>query len=78
MQKKKHTLILVQKAGDNEHEGLRRQFPLWTYGPHSQFSSVQFSSFAQSYPTLRNPVNCSTPGLPVHHQLPESTQTNVH
>ena len=46
MQKKKHTLILVQKAGDNEHEGLRRQFPLWTYGPHSQFSSVQFSSFA--------------------------------
>ena len=40
--------------------------------------SVQFSSVAQSYPTLCDPVNCSTPGLPVHHQLPESTQTHVH
>ena len=34
-----------------------------------------FSSVAQSCPTLRNPVNCSTPGLPVHHHLPEFTQT---
>ena len=41
-------------------------------------SSVQFSSVAQSCPTLCNPMNCSTPGLPVHHQLPESTQTHVH
>ena len=40
--------------------------------------SVQFSSATQSCPTLCNPVNCRTPGLPVHHQLPESTQTNVH
>ena len=40
--------------------------------------SVQFSSVAQSYPTLCDPVNCSTPGLPVHHQLPESTQTHDH
>ena len=38
-------------------------------------SSVQFSSVAQSCPTLCNPMNCSTPGLPVHHQLPEFTQT---
>ena len=37
----------------------------------SSFSSVQFSSVAQSCPTLCNPMNCSTPGLPVHHQLPE-------
>ena len=40
------------------------------------FSSVQFS--AQSCPTLCNPMNRSTPGHPVHHQLPEFTQTHVH
>ena len=39
--------------------------------------SNQFSSVAQSCPTLWDPKNCSTPGLPVHHQLPESTQTHV-
>ena len=42
------------------------------------FSSVQFSSVAQSCPTLCDPMNRSTPGLPVHHQLPEFTQTHVH
>ena len=41
-------------------------------------SSVQFSSIIQSCLTLCNPMNRSTPGLPVLHQLPESTQTNVH
>ena len=40
--------------------------------------SVQFSSVAQSCPTLCDPVNHNTPGLPVHHQLLESTQTHVH
>ena len=40
--------------------------------------SVQFSSVAQSSTTLCDPMNCSTPGLPVHHQLPEFTQTHVH
>ena len=40
--------------------------------------SVQFSSVAQLCPTLCDPMNRSTPGLPVHHQLPESTQTHVH
>ena len=35
---------------------------------------IQFSSVAQSYPTLCNPMNRSTPGLPVHHQLPEFTR----
>ena len=40
--------------------------------------SVQFSLVAQSCPTLCNPMNRSTPGLPVHHQLPEFTQTHVH
>ena len=42
------------------------------------FSSVQFSSVAQLCPTLWDPMNCSTPGLPVHHQLSESTQTHIH
>ena len=40
--------------------------------------SVQFSSVAQSCLTLFEPMNHSTPGLPVHHQLPEYTQTHVH
>ena len=39
--------------------------------------SFQFSSVAQSCLTLCNPVNCSTPGLPVHHQLPESAQIEM-
>ena len=41
-------------------------------------SSVQFSSVTQSCPTLCDPMNPSMPGLPVHHQLPEFTQTHVH
>ena len=41
-------------------------------------SSVQFSSVAQSCPILCNPMNCSMPGLPVHHQLLEFIQTHVH
>ena len=43
------------------------------WGVHTQFSSV-----TQSCLILCNPMNCSMPGLPVHHQLPESTQTHVH
>ena len=39
---------------------------------------IQFSSVAQSWWNLWNPMNRSTPGLPVHHQIPESTQTHVH
>ena len=47
---------------------------------HSFFcrGSVQFSSVTQSCPTLYDPMNRSTPGLPVHHQLPEFTQTHAH
>ena len=40
--------------------------------------SIQFSSVAQSCPTPCDPMDCSTPGLPVHHQLLEFTQTHVH
>ena len=39
---------------------------------------LQIRSVSQSYPTLWDPMNCSTPGLPVHHQLPEFTQTLIH
>ena len=42
------------------------------------YRSDQIRSVAQSCLTLCNPMNCSTPGLPVHHQLPEFTQTHVH
>ena len=42
------------------------------------FSSVQFSSVAQLYLTLCDHMDCSMPGIPVHHQLPEFTQTHVH
>ena len=49
----------------------------WDITSH-QSESVQFSSVTQSCPTLCDPMNHSTPGLPVHHQLPEFTQTHVH
>ena len=42
------------------------------------FSEIQFSSFSQSCPTLCDPMNCSKPGLPVYHNLPEFTQTHIH
>ena len=56
----------------------------WTLALHITYAiglckiSVQFSSVVQSCPTLCDPMNRSTPGLPVHHQLPEFTQTHVH
>ena len=67
----------------------RGQLPAHTFHllPKQDFSSplprdgafcLQFSSVAQSCPTLCDPVDCSRPGLPVHHQLPEFTQTLVH
>ena len=52
--------------------------PNYIHGGKISPVSVQFSSVAQSCPTLCDPTNRSTPGLPVHHQLPESTQTHVH
>ena len=42
------------------------------------YTSVQFSPVTQSCPTLCDPMNCSTPGLHIHHQLPEFTHTHVH
>ena len=58
---------------------LQAQILEWAAMPFSSFQdSVQFSSAAQLCPTLCDPMNCSTPGLPVHHQLLEFTQTHVH
>ena len=51
---------------------------LYHYHTWESQRRFQFSSVAQSCPTLCNPINRSTPGLPVHHQLLESTQTHVH
>ena len=50
-----------------------RFFTIW-----ATREALQFNSVAQSCLPLCDPKNCSTPGLPVHHQLPESTQTHVH
>ena len=46
--------------------------------PTSCLPSAQFSSVSQSCPTLCDPMDCSMPGLPVHHQLLDPTQTHVH
>ena len=45
---------------------------------HVQFSSVQFSSVSQSFLTLCDSMDYNKPGIPIHHQLPEFTQTHVH
>ena len=49
-----------------------------TKGQRNEQTAKLFSSVAQSCLTLCNPMDCSTRGLPVHHQLPEFTQTHVH
>ena len=57
-------------CGEQGPTGSKRWPPIW--------ETVQCSSVAQSCPTLCDPMNHSMPGLPVHHQLPEFTQTHVH
>ena len=59
-------------------EGLNLCLLHWQAGSLPLSHSVQFSSVAQLCLTLCDPMNCSTPGLPVHHHLPEFTQTQVH
>ena len=69
------SLLMILKV-ESEKVGLKlniQKTKIMASGP-----IVQFSSVAQSCPTLCDPMNCSTPGLPVHHQLPEFTQTHVH
>ena len=62
-----------------DHRALKRIYVLnKNFNLMTSLCSVQFSLVAQSCPTLCDPMNLSTPGLPVHHQLPEFTQTHVH
>ena len=58
--------------------GLCKQLLAGSSSLQEIFCLVTLSSVVQSCPTLCDPMNCSTPGLPVHHQLPEFTQTHVH
>ena len=65
------------QIGKEVHQGCILSLCLLTY-MQNQSVSQSISSVAQSCPTLYDPMNHSTPGLPVHHQLPELTQTHVH
>ena len=73
----------VQRAAYQGREGIQKQgrssqLTIGALGQGSYFTSLQFSSVAQLCLTLGDPMNRSTPGLPVHHQLPEFTQTRIH
>ena len=79
---------MTQRDGIGEGDG--REFRMGTHvhlwlihvsvwqRPPQYCKVIQFSSVAQSCPTRCDPMNRSTPGLPVHHQLSESTQTHIH
>ena len=71
-------ILLMKVKEESEKVGLKlnsQKTKIMASGP---ISSVQFTSVVQLCLTLGNPMNCSMPGLPVHHQLPEFTQTHVH
>jgi len=70
--------LLMRVKEESEKADLKPNIQKTKIMAFSPISSVQFSSVAQSCPTLCDPVNCSTPGLPVHHQLLEFTQTYIH
>ena len=81
-----HSLGWVLRKGSLGCENRKLALDSWSAYPSNDFSESrfvhlpvhQFSSVAQSCPTICNPMDCSTPGLPVHHQLLEFTQTDVH
>ena len=68
----------IQMQGRTTNKEATGRTVLQQLGMLKRKCSVQFSSVAQSCPTLCDPMNRSTPGLPVHHQLPEFAQTHVH
>ena len=70
-----HCQFVSWLAGSHQH--LKTKFQ-YEKSEHIWFLAIQFSSVTQSCLTLCDPMNRSIPGLPVHHQLPESTQTHVH
>ena len=69
--------LLMKVKMESEKVGLKLNIQKTKIMAYSPISSVQFSSVTQSCLTLCDPMNHSTPGLPVHHQLPEFTQTHV-
>ena len=71
MRRGKNTLMTEEASRDMERSDDARV-------PEVIKTLNQFSSVTQSCPTLCDPMNCSTPGLPVHDHLPELTQTHVH
>ena len=70
--------LLMKVKQESEKVGLKLNVQKTKIMAPGPIRSDQIRSVAQSCPTLCNPMNCSTPGLPVHHQLPEFTQTHVH
>ena len=72
-------LVPDLRGNDFTFSPLRIMFAVGlSYMAFTMSRQVQFSSVAQLCPTLCDPMNCSMPGLPVHHQLPEFTQTHIH
>ena len=78
MAESKEELKSLLMKEESEKVGLKLNIQKTKIMASGTISSAQFSSVAQSCPTLCNPMNRSTPGLPVHHQLPEFTQNHVH
>ena len=70
--------LLMKVKEESEKVGLKLSIQKTKIMAFSPISSVQFSSVTQLCPTLCDPMNGSMPGLPVHHQLPEFTQTHAH
>ena len=70
-----HQKCMYKKSNRNLNMGHKQDIHKWR---NRNSQSVQFSSVAQSCPTLCDPMNRSMPGLPLHHQLPEFTQSPVH
>ena len=70
--------LLMKVKEESEEAGLKPNIQKLKSMIFNPISSVQFSSVTQSCLTLWDPMNHSTPGLPVHHQLLEFTQTHIH
>ena len=70
------SIFLNLRVSSNESVLGIRWPKYWSFS--FSISSVQFNSGSQSCPTLCDSMNCSTPGRPVHHQLPDFTQTHIH
>ena len=70
--------LLMKVKEESEKVGLKFNVQKIEIVASSPITSWQISSVTQSCPTLCNPMDCGMSGFPVHHQLPESTQTHVH